>query len=274
MDHFVQPGETIGCARLTAGCGGKGLNQSVALARAGVETWHAGFLGAEGGFLREKLDAAGVRTDLIRTGEGSTGHAIIQVDRNGQNCIILYGGTNRQFTEAYVDETLSRFGPGDVVLLQNETNCVPYIMIKDNKCDVIWGVAGNAGNGAAEAALESGKAWFIGVDSDQELTLSSDLAAITLTSGLKNIGNSLIWFFDQWDAGKDSELFGKTILLGIAEGGVGIVTDKNYDKYASDATKKAVEAAQQSILDGKVTVPTAIGDDSGAVETLRESVRP
>lgn len=147
-------------------------------------------------------------------------------------------------------------------------------MIKDNKCDVIWGVAGNAGNGAAEAALESGKAWFIGVDSDQELTLSSDLAAITLTSGLKNIGNSLIWFFDQWDAGKDSELFGKTILLGIAEGGVGIVTDKNYDKYVSDATKKAVEAAQQSILDGKVTVPTAIGDDSGAVETLRESVRP
>ena len=46
-------------------------------------------------------------------------------------------------------------------------------MINDNKCDIIWGVAGNAGNGAAEAALETGKAWFIGVDSDQELTFSS-----------------------------------------------------------------------------------------------------
>lgn len=145
-------------------------------------------------------------------------------------------------------------------------------MINDNKCDIIWGVAGNAGNGAAEAALESGKAWFIGVDSDQELTLSSDLAAITLTSGLKNIGNSLIWFFDQWDAGED--LFGQNILLGIAEGGVGIVTDKNYDTYASADTKAAVEAAQQSILDGKVTVPTAIGDTTGAVEALREAVRP
>lgn len=144
-------------------------------------------------------------------------------------------------------------------------------MINDNKCDIIWGVAGNAGNGAAEAALESGKAWFLGVDSDQELTLSSDLAAITLTSGLKNIGNSIVWFFDQWDAGE--ELFGQNILLGIAEGGVGLVTDKNYEKYASDSTKAAVEAAQTSILDGTVTVPSAIDDNDGVV-ALREAVRP
>ena len=145
-------------------------------------------------------------------------------------------------------------------------------MINDNKCDIIWGVAGNAGNGAAEAALETGKGWFLGVDSDQELTFSADLAAITLTSGLKNIGNALIWFFDQWDEG--NEFWGQEINLGIAEGGVGIVTDKNYDKYASDDTKAAVEAAQQAILDGTVTVPSAIGDTSGAVEALRESVRP
>lgn len=144
-------------------------------------------------------------------------------------------------------------------------------MINDNKCDIIWGVAGNAGNGAAEAALETGKAWFLGVDSDQELTFSSDLAAITLTSGLKNIGNSIVWFFDQWDAGED--LFGQNILLGIQEGGVGIVTDKNYDAYASDETKAAVEAAQQSILDGTVTVPSAITDSDGAI-ALRDAVRP
>ncbi|MEA4941117.1 MAG: BMP family ABC transporter substrate-binding protein [Oscillibacter sp.] len=144
-------------------------------------------------------------------------------------------------------------------------------MINDNKCDIIWGVAGNSGNGAAEAALETGKAWFLGVDSDQELTFSSDLAAITLTSGLKNIGNSLIWFFDQWDAGED--LFGQNILLGIPEGGVGLVTDKNFTTYASDKTKAAVEAAQQSIINGSVTVPSAIDDNDGAI-ALRESVRP
>ena len=144
-------------------------------------------------------------------------------------------------------------------------------MINDNKCDIIWGVAGNAGNGAAEAALETGKAWFIGVDSDQELTFSPDLAAITLTSGLKNIGNSLVWLFDEWDAGRT--YWGQAVELGIAEGGVGIVTDKNYDKLASAETKAAVEAAQNAILNGEVVVDSALTNPELAVE-LRDSVRP
>ena len=144
-------------------------------------------------------------------------------------------------------------------------------MINDNKCDIIWGVAGNAGNGAAEAALETGKAWFIGVDSDQELTFSPDLAAITLTSGLKNIGNSLVWLFDEWDAGRT--YWGQVVELGIAEGGVGIVTDTNYDKLASAETKAAVEAAQNAILNGEVVVDSALTNQELAVE-LRDSVRP
>ena len=144
-------------------------------------------------------------------------------------------------------------------------------MINDNKCDIIWGVAGNAGNGAAEAALETGKAWFIGVDSDQELTFSSDLAALTLTSGLKNIGNSIIWIFDQWDAGKT--YWGSEVQLGLAEGGVGIVTDKNYDKLASAETKAAVEAAQNAILNGEVVVDSALTNQELATQ-LRDAVRP
>ena len=143
-------------------------------------------------------------------------------------------------------------------------------MINDNKCDIIWGVAGNAGNGAAEAALATGKAWFIGVDSDQELTLSSDLAALTLTSGLKNIGNSIIWFFDEWDKG--NEYWGTEVTLGLAEGGVGIVTDKNFDTYASAETKAAVAAAEEGVLNGSITVDSALtGFD---VSALREAVRP
>ena len=145
-------------------------------------------------------------------------------------------------------------------------------MINDNKCDIIWGVAGNAGNGAAEAALETGKAWFIGVDSDQELTLSPDLAALTLTSGLKNIGNSLIWVFDELDAG--NEYWGTEVSLGLAEGGVGIVTDKNFDKYASDETKAAVAAAQEAVLSGEIVVDTAIGENAADAVALREAVRP
>ena len=146
-------------------------------------------------------------------------------------------------------------------------------MINDNKCDIIWGVAGNAGNGGAEAALESGKAYFLGVDSDQELTLSADLAALTLTSGLKNIGNSLIWIFNEWAEGRT--YFGEEVNLGIAEGGVGIVTDKNFATMASAETQAAVLAAQDAILAGEITVDSALSEGGAdLVVELREAVRP
>ena len=144
-------------------------------------------------------------------------------------------------------------------------------MINDNKCDVVWGVAGNSGNGAAEAAQETGKAYFIGVDSDQEETFSEELAAITLTSGLKNVGQSLIWVFDELDAG--NEHWGEHVTLGINEGGVGIVTDKNFTT-TPQAVQDAVNKAIEEVSSGSVEVPSAIGDETGAVEQLRESVKP
>jgi basic membrane protein A len=145
-------------------------------------------------------------------------------------------------------------------------------MINDKKADILWGVAGLSGNGGAEAALESGKAWFIGVDSDQELTLPADQAAITLTSGLKNVGKSIIWLFDEWDAGRT--YWGKEDRIGISEGGVGIVIDKNFAKVAPKAVQDAVLAAQADIVAGKIVVPTAIGDTTNAVVTLRDSLQP
>lgn len=144
-------------------------------------------------------------------------------------------------------------------------------MINDNNCDIVWGVAGNSGNGAAEAAQETGKAYFIGVDSDQEQTFSAELAAVTLTSGLKNVGQSLVWVFDELDAG--NEYWGQHVTLGINEGGVGIVTDKNFTK-TPQAIQDAVNKAIEDVSSGAVSVPTAIGDESGAVEKLRESVKP
>lgn len=130
MEHFIQPGETKDCIRMTKGCGGKGLNQSIAIAQAGVEIWHAAVIGTEGQFLKDKMAEKGVNTDLVRVGQGANGHAIIQVDAGGQNSIILYGGTNRQFTEEYIDEVLVSGRPGDVVVLQNEINNIPYIIEK------------------------------------------------------------------------------------------------------------------------------------------------
>ena len=83
--------------------------------------------------------------------------------------------------------------------------------------------------------------------------------------------DSIIWIFDQWDAGKT--YWGTEVQLGLAEGGVGIVTDKNYDKYASAETKAAVEAAQAGIMDGSTKVDTAF-DANFDVAALRDSVRP
>ena len=60
----------------------------------------------------------------------------------------------------------------------------------------------------------------------------------------------------------------------MAEGGVGIVTDKNFDKYASDDTKAAVAAAQEAVLSGSITVDTAIGENAADVVSLRKAVRP
>ena len=128
VDHFVQPGETMSAQSLQIQCGGKGLNQSVALARAGVETWHAGLIGPEGHFLKETLDRAGVHTRFVEETAGSTGHAIIQVDSTGQNSILLHDGANGRLTPDFVTAVLDQFSAGDTVLLQNETSCVEEII--------------------------------------------------------------------------------------------------------------------------------------------------
>ena len=128
VDAFVQPGETKSSLSLETHCGGKGLNQSVAAARAGAKVWHAGLIGCDGDMLYDKLKENGVDLSLTERSSGVSGHAIIQVDNNGQNCILLYGGTNQQLTEEYIDRALESFGSDGLVLVQNETNLAGYIM--------------------------------------------------------------------------------------------------------------------------------------------------
>lgn len=129
VSHFVRQGETLAAESLQVFSGGKGLNQAVALACAGAETWMAGAVGEDGRFLLEELAAAGVRTDHVCVlQQERTGNAIIQNDRAGDNCILLYGGANRAVTEGQVDAVLQHFGAGDWLLLQNEINQLPYIM--------------------------------------------------------------------------------------------------------------------------------------------------
>lgn len=134
LNHFVQKGETITSDKLNVFAGGKGLNQSIALSRAGGNVYHAGAIGADGVFLEEVLNEAGVDTRfLMKYEDVRTGNAIIQKDRGGDNCIILYGGANQAITKEMADEVLSAFGEGDWLFLQNEISEIPYIVEKAHK---------------------------------------------------------------------------------------------------------------------------------------------
>lgn len=128
LPHIVKPGETISATALSVNDGGKGLNQSIAMSRAGVEVYHAGMVGKDGTDLVETCRKNGVHTEYIQTVETRTGNAIIQVNENGQNCIVLFPGANRANTKEHVDEVLSHFEKGDLVVLQNEINLIDYIV--------------------------------------------------------------------------------------------------------------------------------------------------
>ena len=126
---FVRPGETISASSTAKFPGGKGLNQSIALARAGVKTLHAGMVGTDGEFLLELLRENGVDASAVEVDPATpSGHAVIQVADSGDNAIVLYPGTNRMITPELVARALAVAEAGDVLLLQNEISRIPDIM--------------------------------------------------------------------------------------------------------------------------------------------------
>ncbi|WP_298562115.1 ribokinase [uncultured Aliiroseovarius sp.] len=121
VPHMPAPGETLAADEHAVGLGGKGANQSVAGARAGVRVCHIGAVGPEGEWCVEVLTRAGVDTRHIARSKVATGHANILIDPEGENQIILYPGANRAFSQGHVADALSAAGPGDTLILQNET---------------------------------------------------------------------------------------------------------------------------------------------------------
>jgi len=128
VPHFVQPGETLHATLLQQYPGGKGLNQSIALARAGCSIYHAGCIGSDGIVLKDFLHESGVNVEFLRKIDIQTGHAIIQVTPEGQNNIILYEGANKRLDRNLIDSAFEFFGSGDYLILQNEINDIPYII--------------------------------------------------------------------------------------------------------------------------------------------------
>ncbi|MDD2970719.1 MAG: ribokinase [Lachnospiraceae bacterium] len=128
VDHMVQAGETLTSEKTDIFLGGKGFNQSVALAKAGVPVYHAGMIGEDGETFLAACTKYGIQTDYIQKVEGRNGHTIIQVDKNAQNCIMLYGGANRKISKTFIDKVLKNFEEGDFLLLQNEISQLDYVI--------------------------------------------------------------------------------------------------------------------------------------------------
>lgn len=118
-----QAGETIHSRDFSQGLGGKGANQSVAAARAGAQVVHLGAIGRADDWVLDRLTAAGVKTGRIaRLDDQATGHAIILVDAKAENCIVIHAGANHALPDSTASQGLTGIGPGDILLMQNETN--------------------------------------------------------------------------------------------------------------------------------------------------------
>jgi ribokinase len=126
---IVRAGETLVGAAPVRHPGGKGMNQSLAAAKAGVRVAHFGCVGRDGAWLKELLTDAGVDAQGVRICDTHpTGHAMIQVCPHGENAIVIVGGANRTIQPADVDRAIARVGSDGWLLLQNEINDVEDVL--------------------------------------------------------------------------------------------------------------------------------------------------
>ncbi len=133
VDEMASAGKTVASFEFGRNFGGKGLNQSVALARAGANVFHAGKIGQDGTELRDFLTSCGADTSFVALSSLPTGNAVIQVDKSGENCIVVYGGANRDISKEYASAVLNNFEEGDFVVLQNEISNVGFIAAEAHK---------------------------------------------------------------------------------------------------------------------------------------------
>ena len=141
--NITGAGETVASASHEVFPGGKGLNQSIAAARAGADVAHVGCIGQDGLWLRQTLASEGVDVAGIRVVQAPSGHAVIQVNNAGENAIVIAGGANRALNADDVAAAMERVEPGDWLLLQNEINDLEDVLraASEHQCQLAFNVA-------------------------------------------------------------------------------------------------------------------------------------
>lgn len=149
------------------------------------------------------------------------------------------------------------------------------LAMHNQKADVVFAAAGGAGMGMFEAAVEKNFK-VIGVDDDQAMIFDkdgkADMAKVTISSVLKNVGDSL---FRALELYKDDKLeSGAADTLGIKENGVGLADNKFYQEAVSEETRNDVKEFIGKIADGSIKVTSYYGMDQAEFTELKNSVRP
>ena len=133
VPNITAAGETVASLEYAVYAGGKGLNQSLAAARAGARVIHVGCVGPDGCWLKQELSKSGVDVAAVRETDSPSGHAVIQVNPSGENAIVISGGANRTLNDADIDTAFSLCDADDWLLLQNEINRMEDIFDRSSK---------------------------------------------------------------------------------------------------------------------------------------------
>lgn len=122
VNRFVLPKETYHSNDMEIHYGGKGFNQAVALGRSYPEVYFAANINEKESYIKNVLKDNHVNSQFVRPVSSPTGMAFIQVNQEGENCILLNKGANFRFDFEQFVEILSKFNEGDTLVLQNEIN--------------------------------------------------------------------------------------------------------------------------------------------------------
>ena len=122
VNRHPKPGETIFGTGGSISPGGKGANQAVAAALQGAKVAFVGAVGNDtyAAPATALMVAAGVDMEGVDTRDETTGLAVITVDADGENSIVVVPGANADVTAAYVDAHAETVRTADIVLLQGE----------------------------------------------------------------------------------------------------------------------------------------------------------
>ena len=147
---------------------------------------------------------------------------------------------------------------------------------RDQNADVFYQVAGGSGTGLFEACVETGN-WAIGVDSDQYAyykdSENPELADVILTSMLKNVGDSLVAFFEQVEAGDD--VWGKVNHLGLKDNAVGYVDNEFFQENVPQEVRDKMAESKEKIASGELEVQSYYDfADESEYQALLDSVAP